>query len=79
MRYFLALLAPIGLVVLVFSVLAILTSVAEGWSPGTQSAVASVVVWWAHYWWMITIVLASICVILATFHEASAPAKRKQQ
>ena len=79
MRYLMAFLVPTGFVVLVFSVLAILTSVAEGWSPGTQAMIASVVIWWAHYWWMIAVVLASVCVVLATLHDARAPAKRKQQ
>lgn len=79
MRYLLAFLVPIGFVVLVFSVLAILTSVADGWSAGTQSLLASVAIWWAHYWWMVATVLVSIGVILATLHDARSPVKRKQQ
>lgn len=77
MRYFVAALVPVGFVVLVFSVLAILASVAEGWSPGSQEMLAAIVIWWAHYWWMIAIVLASVCVIGAVVSEARAPAKRK--
>ena len=77
MRYFIALLVPIAFLILVFSVLAILTSAADGWSPSAQQTLAGFVVWWAHYWWMIAIVLASLCVIAAVVGEARAPAKRK--
>lgn len=77
MRYFLSAAIPVGFVILVFSVLAILTSLADGWSPSAQEALAGVVVWWAHYWWMIALVLASACLVAAVVHEAHAPAKRK--
>ena len=78
-RYFVAGLIPIGFVVVVFSLLAILTSAADGWSPGSQETLAGIAIWWAHYWWMIAIVLASVCVIAAVFGDARAPAKRKPQ
>ena len=77
MRYLLAFLVPVGFVILVFSVLAILTSVAESWSPAAQNSLAEVVLWWAHYWWMIAIVLGSVCVIAAVFSDAKAAAKPK--
>ncbi len=78
MRYFFAVLIPVGFIILVFSVLAVLTSTADSWSPGAQESLAMVIVWWAHYWWMIEIVLASACLIAAIVHDAHAPAKRKQ-
>lgn len=79
MRYFVALLIPVGFVVLVFSVLAILTSAADNWSPAAQQTWAGVVFWWAHYWWMIALVLASVCVIVAVVGDARAPARRKSR
>jgi hypothetical protein len=78
-RYFTAALISIGFVIAVFSVLAILTSLAERWSPGAQNTLAEVVVWWAQYWWMIGMVLASVCLIVAVVQDAHAPAKRKRQ
>ncbi len=77
MRYVTAILIPVGFVVAVFSILAILTSVADGWSAGKQEALAGVVIWWAHYWWIIALVLASACFIVAIVTDAHAPAKRK--
>lgn len=77
MRYFFALLIPVGFVVFVFSVLAILTALADGWGIRAQDTLTEVVVWWARYWWMIALVLASLCVIGAVYHEAQAPAKPK--
>lgn len=77
MRYFLAAVIPVGFVIVVFSVLAILTSMAEGWSSGAQESLAAVVVWWARYWWMIAMVLASACLVAAVVHDAHAPVKRK--
>ncbi len=73
-----AVVIPVGVVIAVFSVLAILTSVADSWSPGAQESLATVIVWWAHYWWMIGIVLASACLIAAVVHDARAPAERKR-
>jgi len=77
MRYWMAVLIPAGFVIAVFSVLAILTSLAEGWSANSQAALAGVLVWWGHYWWMIGAVLASVCLIVATVSDAKAPAKKK--
>ncbi len=77
MRYFLAVIIPVGCVVLVFSVLAILTAMADGWDPRAQGALTEVVVWWARYWWMLALVLASTCLVLAVVGDAHAPAKRK--
>ena len=77
MRYFLAGAIPVGFVIVVFSVLAILTSLADGWSASAQESLAGIVVWWAHYWWMIALVLASACLVVAVVHDAHAPAKRK--
>ena len=79
MRYFLAILVPVGFVVAVFSAFAILTSIAEQWSPASQNALAEVVIWWAHYWWMIAMVLGSICLIAAVIHDAHAPAKSRSR
>jgi hypothetical protein len=76
-RYFTAIVIPIGFVVAVFSALAVLTWLADGWSPGAQDVVTEVVVWWAHYWWMIAMVLGSGCLIWATVSDAMAPSKRK--
>jgi hypothetical protein len=78
-RYFTAILIPVGFVILVFSVLAILTAMADGWGPRAQGALTEVVVWWATYWWMIALVLASMCVIGAVVSDAQAPAKPKKQ
>ncbi len=77
MRYLLAVVIPVGFVVVVFSVLAILTSVADSWTPSAQESLASVVIWWARYWWMIALVLASACLVAAVVSDAHAPAKRK--
>lgn len=77
MRYLIAAIVPVAFVILVFSILAILTSMADSWSLTAQESLASVVVWWARYWWMITMVLASGCLVAAVVHEAHAPAKRK--
>ena len=78
MRYFLALLIPIGLVIFVFSVLAILTGIADSWSLRAQDVLTEVVAWWAHYWWMIALVLGSGCLIWAVVSDARAPAKAKR-
>lgn len=77
-RYFTAILIPVGTVILVFSVLAILTAMADGWGPRAQGTLTEVVVWWAGHWWMVALVLASLCVIGAVVHEAQAPAKKKK-
>jgi len=76
-RYFIAGVIPVGFVILVFSVLAILTAIADGWGIRAQDTLTEIVVWWARYWWMIALVLASLCVIGAVVHEAQAPAKKK--
>lgn len=77
MRYFTAIIIPIGLMVTVFSLLAILTSMADGWSPASQQFLVGIVIWWAHYWWMVAMVVGSLCLIAAVIHDAHAPAKRK--
>ncbi len=77
MRYFLAIVIPVAFVILVFSVLAILTALADGWSPGAQNVLAEVVVLWAHYWWVTGMVMGSIGLIWAVVSDVFAPAKRK--
>ena len=79
MRYLTALLIPVGLVIAVSSVLAILAWLADGWSLETQQALAGAVVWWARYWWMLGLGLASVCLIIATVSDACAPAKRTRR
>jgi hypothetical protein len=79
MRYFTAVVIPIGFVVAVFSALAVLTWLADGWSLRAQDVLAEAVVWWARYWWMIGLVLAAACLILAMVHDALAPAKRTRR
>lgn len=79
MRYLTALVIPVGFVVAIFSVLAVLTWLADGWSRGAQDALTGVVVWWARYWWMIGMALASVCLIIATVSDACAPAKRTRR
>jgi hypothetical protein len=78
-RYFTAVLIPIGFVVAVFATLAILTAMADGWSLRAQDVLTEIVVGWARYWWMIGIVLASVCLILATVSDARAPGKRMRR
>jgi hypothetical protein len=78
-RYFLAALVPIGFAVIGFSLLAILSSVADSWSPAAQTMLAAVVIWWAHYWWMLAIIIASLCLIAAVIRDAHAAAKPKKR
>jgi hypothetical protein len=78
-RYFTAVVIPIGFVVAVFATLAILTSVADSWSPRAQDVLTEIVVGWARYWWMIGLVLASACLIIATVSDARAPGKRMRR
>ena len=77
MRYFIAVVIPVALILVVFSVLAILSSMADTWNPAAQESLASAIIWWARYWWMIALVLASLCLVGAVVSDAHAPAKRK--
>jgi len=78
-RYFTAVLIPIGFVVAVFATLAILTAMADNWSLRAQDVLTETVVGWARYWWMIGLVLASVCLIIATVSDARAPGKRMRR
>ena len=79
MRYFMAVLVPIGFAVAGFSLLAILTNLAENWTAASQQRLAAVALVWAHYWWIATIVLAAGCWIAAVVSDALRPATPRKR
>ena len=69
MRYGTALLIPVAFVIAGFAILICLSALANSWSRSSQEALFSVASWWAQYWWVLTILLGSVCLIIATVSD----------